>query len=338
MNHSIQAPIKSLAYCVTKAINFIIDMTFRLLRFMSLSVVSAAQSIGRQQLVNRPLHSPSAPPLPAACSGEQFRIAKGPNTMTIIAIASTKGGVGKTTISANLGMALVRAGRPVVLIDLDPQDALRLHFSAAQPDAQGLARAACAGMDWRASLVATAGGCDLLPYGRVNEFGRESFEQLLRVQPQLLRDGIAGLRLPADAVVILDTPPGPSVYLSQALTTCNIAVIALLSDAASYATLPMMYGLLQRYCMGRPDFHETAYLINQVDNARQLNADVAHVMRMQFGARALPLVHQDQAIPEALACHQLVGDYDPHCRATQDLAVMAQQLLVRLQSKLASTV
>jgi len=305
---------------------------------MSLSVVSAAQSIGRQQLVNRPLHSPSAPPLPAACSGEQFRIAKGPNTMTIIAIASTKGGVGKTTISANLGMALVRAGRPVVLIDLDPQDALRLHFSAAQPDAQGLARAACAGMDWRASLVATAGGCDLLPYGRVNEFGRESFEQLLRVQPQLLRDGIAGLRLPADAVVILDTPPGPSVYLSQALTTCNIAVIALLSDAASYATLPMMYGLLQRYCMGRPDFHDTAYLINQVDNARQLNADVAHVMRMQFGARALPLVHQDQAIPEALACHQLVGDYDPHCRATQDLAVMAQQLLVRLQSKLASTV
>ena len=337
MNHSIHVPVKSLAYSVMKAINSIVEIAFRLLRFMSLSVVSAAQSIGRQQQVHRPIHSTPAPPLPAACSGEQFRIAKGPNTMTIIAIASTKGGVGKTTISANLGMALVRAGRPVVLIDLDPQDALRLHFSAAQPDAQGLARAACDGTDWRASLVATASGCDLLPYGRVNEFGRESFEQLLRVQPQLLRDGIAGLRLPADAVVILDTPPGPSVYLSQALTTCNTAVIALLSDAASYATLPMMHGLLQRYCMGRPDFRDTAYLINQVDNARQLNADVAHVMRMQFGARALPLVHQDQAIPEALACHQFVGDYDPHCRATQDLAVMAQQLLGRLQPNLAST-
>ena len=128
MNHLIHAPIKSLAYSVMKAINSIVEIAFRLLRFMSLSVVSAAQSIGRQQQVHRPIHSPPAPPLPAACSGEQFRIAKGPNTMTIIAIASTKGGVGKTTISANLGMALVRAGRPVVLIDLDPQDALRLHF------------------------------------------------------------------------------------------------------------------------------------------------------------------------------------------------------------------
>lgn len=330
MNYSIHAPIKSLAYSVMKAINSIAEIAFGLLRFMSLSVVSAAQSIGRQQQVHRPIHSPPAPPLPAACSGEQFRIAKGPNTMTIIAIASTKGGVGKTTISANLGMALVRAGRPVVLIDLDPQDALRLHFSAAQPDAQGLARAACDGTDWRASLVTTASGCDLLPYGRVNEFGRESFEQLLRVQPQLLRDGIAGLRLPADAVVILDTPPGPSVYLGQALSSCNTAVVALLSDAASYATLPMMHGLLQRYCFGRTDFRDHAYLINQVDSARQLNADVAHVMRMQFGARALPPVHHDQAIPEALACNQFVGDYDPLCRATQDLAAMAQQLAGRL--------
>lgn len=255
--------------------------------------------------------------------------------MTIIAIASTKGGVGKTTVSANLGMALARVGRPVVLIDLDPQDALRLHFSAAQPDAQGLARAACVGTDWRASLIATASGCQLLPYGRVDEFGRESFEQLLRAQPQLLREGIARLGLPADAVVILDTPPGPSVYLSQALSACNAAVIALLSDAASYATLPMMHGLLQRYCLGRPDFHDHAYLINQVDNARQLNADVAHVMRMQFGARALPLVHQDQAIPEALACNQFVGDYDPLCRATRDLAAMVEQLLGRLQPILA---
>jgi cellulose synthase operon protein YhjQ len=251
--------------------------------------------------------------------------------MTIIAIASTKGGVGKTTISANLGMALARAGRPVVLIDLDPQDALRLHFTAAAPGEQGLARAACDGTDWGASLIDTASGCQLLPYGRVNELGRESFEGLLRLQPQLLRQGIANLRLPADAVVILDTPPGPSVYLSQALSSCNTAVVALLSDAASYATLPMMHGLLQRYCFGRSDFRDHAYLINQVDNARQLNADVAHVMRMQFGARALPLVHQDQAIPEALACNQFVGDYDPLCRATQDLAAMAQQLVGRLQ-------
>lgn len=258
--------------------------------------------------------------------------------MTIIAIASAKGGVGKTTISANLGMALARAGRPVLLIDLDPQDSLRLHFTAAAPGEQGLARAACDGTDWRASLIDIGGGCQVLPYGRINELGRESFEGLLRLQPQLLRQGIASLRLPKDTVVILDTPPGPSVYLSQALSSCSTAVVALLSDAASYATLPMMHGLLQRYCFGRSDFGDHAYLINQVDNARQLNADVAHVMRVQFGSRALPLVHQDQAIPEALACNQFVGDYDPTSRATKDLAAMAEQLVRRLHPETARAV
>jgi len=38
---------------------------------------------------------------------------------TIIPVASGKGGVGKTVLSANLGIALARAGKTVVLVDLD---------------------------------------------------------------------------------------------------------------------------------------------------------------------------------------------------------------------------
>ena len=52
----------------------------------------------------------------------------------VIAVINQKGGVGKTTTVANLGVCLAQEGKRVLLIDADPQGSLTLNLGIKDPD------------------------------------------------------------------------------------------------------------------------------------------------------------------------------------------------------------
>jgi chromosome partitioning protein len=50
--------------------------------------------------------------------------------VTVVSVLNYKGGVGKTTVAANLGAELANRGRRILMIDMDPQASLTLSFYA----------------------------------------------------------------------------------------------------------------------------------------------------------------------------------------------------------------
>lgn len=52
--------------------------------------------------------------------------------MRVVSVISTKGGVGKTTVAANLGGLLADAGLRVLLLDLDSQPTLSSYYALNQ--------------------------------------------------------------------------------------------------------------------------------------------------------------------------------------------------------------
>ncbi len=249
--------------------------------------------------------------------------------MSVIGIVSMKGGVGKTSVTANLAAAMSTKLGPgrVSVVDLDPQNALHWHFGLEDPQTEGVCRQSLRGDDWSGVALTNEFDVVCLPYGMASESDREAFETLLADEPDWIGDQIRRTGLDNDSVVLIDTPPGSSVYLKQAFACADLVLIVLLADAGSYATIPAMESWLDEMSVLYPRLR-SVYVLNQVDRSDSFNRDVADLLQQHLGDRLAPIgIHCDEAVSEALAFQQPVLAYDPHGQASHDLARLAAWMI-----------
>jgi cellulose synthase operon protein YhjQ len=249
--------------------------------------------------------------------------------MSIIGVVSMKGGVGKTTVTANLAAAMAKTLGPhrVSVIELDPQNALHLHFGVDDTQSAGVCRQSLIGGDWREIRLLSEFDVQCLPYGAVSELDRIGFESLLNREPAWIGQQIQTAGLDDDAVVFIDTPPGPSPYLKQVFSCADVVVIVVLADAASYATIPAMESWLEEMSILYPHT-ASLYLINQIDRTELLNRDVVDLLNQRLEGKISPIgIHSDESVREALAFQQPVMAYAPHGQASNDLARISNWLI-----------
>lgn len=154
----------------------------------------------------------------------------------IIAVASHKGGVGKTTTALNLGFSLSRFGHKVLMIDVDPQAGLEVSTNLKKVTERGLVdllKEQCSLSD----IVKFTKGSNLAITG----VGVRTTEDVLYFEEcarnGALADILAILKQDFD-YVILDCPPGIGGIIVELLKVSTEILIAINCKILALRTLP----------------------------------------------------------------------------------------------------
>ena len=144
-----------------------------------------------------------------------------PGVKNIVAIASGKGGVGKSTVSANLAVALAAEGARVGLLDADI-------YGASIPAVMGTAERPEVDTDTQKLLPVRAHGVELISMAILTQSGGEAVvwrgPMVGKVVTQMLSD-VAWGELD---YLLIDLPPGTgdaSLSLAQAVPLTGVAVV-----------------------------------------------------------------------------------------------------------------
>ena len=203
----------------------------------------------------------------------------------IIAVANQKGGVGKTTTTANLGASLARAGQRVLLVDMDPQGNLTSAFGR---DKQTDHTVADALLDRRVPLPilhlenGAHARLDLVPAAiplaaaeaqLMNKLGRE-----LRLRDQL------GSLDNAYSYVLIDTPPSLGLLTINALVAAQYVVVPTEARFFSLQGLQMLEESIEEILYLNPRLKVLGILLSKLDRRLKEERQVSDYLRERWGA------------------------------------------------------
>ncbi len=250
-----------------------------------------------------------------------------------LASINQKGGVGKTTLVANCGAYWAREGWRVLLIDLDPQAHLTLHFGTEQEE-RNLYRVLRGDLTLKESIVPIEEeGLDLVPShidlsAAEYEFGQEvGREVILRDH---LRELFAGVRYD---LVLIDCPPSLGFLSINALTAVDEVIIPV---QAEFFALQGMAQLIRVMELVRdrlqPRLEWRAVVPTLVDMRTNLAKEVIEELHKHFpGMVTRAWLSKRIKVAEAPSFGQSIFRYSANSEGAREFEALARELEVRLE-------
>jgi chromosome partitioning protein len=250
-----------------------------------------------------------------------------------IAVVSQKGGVGKTTVSLNLALALAERKRRTLLVDLDPQGGLGHSLGKGDDALSGLTelllgRATPAQAVLRTKLETLA----LLPRGRISPVDIGELEDALRA-PGVLAAALGKVEAGFD-VVLLDTPSGLGRITRAALAAADFALLPVQGEPLAIRSIGQTLEVIEHV---RATENPRLELLGILPTMVQKTADASMAVLVElwngFGAVLETTIPRAEIFATAshtgLPVGYLGGPVSPEVRRFELLATEIDQVLMK---------
>lgn len=253
--------------------------------------------------------------------------------MKVISLTNQKGGVGKTTTTANLGAALARKGKRVMVIDLDPQAHLTTSLGVKEYELEKTIYEVFKGTVSINEVIIDLGYPEsnfwLLPSSLTfsvadTEFSGEAGREYL------LKEALQGLEQKFDYVLI-DCPPSLGLLTINGFTAAEEVYIPLQTE---FLAMHGMTQLLQVYNVVKrrvnPNLQITGIIGTMYDSRKKLNREVIEKIESHFGDSLFKtMIRTNVSLAEAPSFGQDIFTYRPDSAGAEDYAALAEEVLQR---------
>ena len=241
-----------------------------------------------------------------------------------IAVANEKGGVGKTTTVASLGVALAQLDQRVLLVDLDPEACLTFSLGLDPNHIElSLHDVLLARISASLAVQKTPEGPDLLP-AIIDLVGSEAKLIATTGGEFVLRSALEAVGFSYDWA-LLDCPPGLNALTVAALTAADEMLIPLQCEALSHRGVGQLLdtiGDVRR--VTNPDLRVLGVLPTLFDSRRPHERAVLADVAARYGLPVLhPAIPRSPEFAEAPLSGQSVlatAAQSPGARAYRELA------------------
>ena len=215
--------------------------------------------------------------------GRQAHPAPSPwRDMHVITIASQKGGVGKTTISLNLGLALARAGNRTLIMELDAQGSLGLSLGLPDRARAGIAEILTGAEPLEAVLTRTRDPqLHVLCVGRVDPTTVSGFEEAL-ARGNVIPSIVSSLNSEFD-IVIVDCPAGLGKVTTRALEASTHVMSPLQAEPLALRSVGQLLALIDRIRAEKnPKLVLLGVVLSMFDRKTPASLEVAETLWTKF--------------------------------------------------------